>query len=298
MVIIEIILRDIMQCSIFVPSHITGFFQILENNDPLKKGSRGAGVVMDKGVLTRIKTSRIDKKIDIKINEKKDSFSDSITRKTVELLQEKVYLEKGFKIEHEINLPLGCGFGTSAACALGTVMGLARLLNLNMTYNQVASVAHQAEVELGTGLGDLIAETSGGIVVRLKEGAPGFGKIDKINCEPLFVISKTLGDIDTSSIIQDPHHQKRIKQTGEGMLKKLLAEPTPQNFMSLSHKFAQKTSLMSGEVKELVDILNEETIGASMAMLGNTAFALSRTPDTSLENTIVSKIDFCGSRFL
>lgn len=287
-----------MQCSIFVPSHITGFFQILENQNPLKKGSRGAGVVMDKGVLTRIKTSKIDQKINVKINGEQDSFNDSITRKTVELLQERGSFDEGFKIEHEIHLPIGCGFGTSAACALGTVLGLNYLLNLNMTFNQASGVAHQAEVELGTGLGDLIAETSGGIVIRLKEGAPGFGRIDKINCEPLFVISKTLGDIDTSSIIQDPLHQKRINQTGEGMLKKLLAEPTPQNFMSLSYKFAQKTSLMSREVKELVDILNDETIGASMAMLGNTAFALSRTPDTSLENTIVSKIDFCGSRFL
>lgn len=287
-----------MQCLIFVPSHITGFFQILDNKNPLKKGSRGAGVVMDKGVLTLIKTSRNDKKIDIKINGKRDSFNNSITRKTIELLQERISFDKGFKIEHKINLPIGCGFGTSAACALGTAMGLARLLNLNMTYNQVASVAHQAEVELGTGLGDLIAETSGGIVVRLKEGAPGIGKIDKINSEPLYVISKTLGDIDTSSIIQDPLHQKRINQTGEGMLKKLLAEPSPQNFMSLSHKFAEKTSLMSGEVKEMVDVLNDETIGASMAMLGNTAFALSRTPDTSLENAIISKIDLCGSRYL
>lgn len=287
-----------MQCLIFVPSHITGFFQILDNKNPLKKGSRGAGVVMDKGVLTIIKTSRNDKKIDIKINGKRDSFNNSITRKTIELLQERISFDKGFKIEHKINLPIGCGFGTSAACALGTAMGLARLLNLNMTYNQVASVAHQAEVELGTGLGDLIAETSGGIVVRLKEGAPGIGKIDKINSEPLYVISKTLGDIDTSSIIQDPLHQKRINQTGEGMLKKLLAEPSPQNFMSLSHKFAEKTSLMSGEVKEMVDVLNDETIGASMAMLGNTAFALSRAPDTSLENAIISKIDLCGSRYL
>lgn len=287
-----------MKCSIFVPSHITGFFQILENQNPLKKGSRGAGVVMDKGVLTRIKTSKIDQKISVKINGEQDSFNDSITKKTVELLQERGHFDKGFKIEHEIDLPIGCGFGTSAACALGTVLGLNHILNLKMTFNEAAGIAHQAEVELGTGLGDLIAETSGGIVVRLKEGAPGFGKIDKINCEPLFVISKTLGDIDTSSIIQDPLHQKRINQTGEGMLKKLLAEPTPQNFMSLSLKFAEKTSLISGEVKELVDILNDETIGASMAMLGNTAFALSRTPDTSLENTIVSKIDFCGSRFL
>ena len=68
--------------------------------------------------------------------------------------------------------------------------------------------------------------------------------------------------------------------------------------MSLSKEFAEKTALMNENVKELVDILNEETIGASMAMLGNTAFALSKTPDTSLENSIVSKIDFNGVRFL
>lgn len=287
-----------MECSIFTPSHITGFFQIIDNVSPLKKGSRGAGVVMDKGVLTRIKTSKIDNKIDIKINGKLDTFPDSITLKTIELLQKKFPFSNGFKLEHEIQVPVGCGFGTSAACALGTVYGLSHLLNLPMTFNEVSQLAHQAEVELGTGLGDLIAETQGGIVLRLKEGAPGLGKIDKISSEPLFVISKTLGDIDTSSIIQDPFHQKRINETGEGMLKELLKEPTPQKFMQLSKEFANKTSLMSNEVKEIVEVLDDETIGASMAMLGNTAFALSKIQDTSLEDSIVSKIDFCGSRIL
>lgn len=287
-----------MECSIFTPSHITGFFQIIDNINPLKKGSRGAGVVMDKGVLTTIKTSKIDNNIDIKINGKSDTFPDSITLKTIELLQKMFPFSVGFKIEHEIQVPVGCGFGTSAACALGTVYGLSYLLNLPMTFNEVSQVAHQAEVELGTGLGDLIAETCGGIVLRLKEGAPGFGKTDKISSEPLFVISKTLGDIDTSSIIQDPYHQKKINETGEGMLKELLKKPTTEKFMQLSNDFANKTSLMSNEVKEMVNILNEETLGASMAMLGNTAFALSKTPDTSLENSIVSKIDLCGSRIL
>ena len=287
-----------MEVSIFVPSHITGFFQIINHNNPLKKGSRGAGVVMDKGVITRIKASKTDNKIDISINGKSESFNNSITLKTVELLQKKFSIQSGFKIEHEIQVPIGCGFGTSAACALGTVLGLSYIFNLPMTFNEASGVAHQAEVELGTGLGDLIAETSGGIVIRLKEGPPGFGKIDKIISEPLYVISKTLGDIDTSSIIQNPSHQRIINHTGEGMLKKLLYDPTPQKFMSLSKEFAEKTALMNENVKELVDILNEETIGASMAMLGNTAFALSKTPDTSLENSIVSKIDFNGVRFL
>jgi len=33
-------------------------------------------------------------------------------------------------------------------------------------------------------------------------------------------------------------------------------------------------------------------------MLGNTAFALSKTPDTSVEGVIVSKVDNLGCRFL
>ena len=35
-----------------------------------------------------------------------------------------------------------------------------------------------------------------------------------------------------------------------------------------------------------------------MAMLGNTAFALSETPDTTIDNAIISKIDDYGCRFI
>ena len=40
--------------SVFVPSHITGFFSIFDNENPLLKGSLGAGVLLDKGVITEI----------------------------------------------------------------------------------------------------------------------------------------------------------------------------------------------------------------------------------------------------
>ena len=43
--------------SVFVPSHITGFFSILDNEDPLLKGSLGAGVLLDKGVITEMDES-------------------------------------------------------------------------------------------------------------------------------------------------------------------------------------------------------------------------------------------------
>jgi pantoate kinase len=49
---------------------------------------------------------------------------------------------------------------------------------------------------------------------------------------------------------------------------------------------------------DLITTLEDETIGASMAMLGNTAFALSKTPDTSIKEAIISKIDSEGCKFL
>ena len=49
---------------------------------------------------------------------------------------------------------------------------------------------------------------------------------------------------------------------------------------------------------DIINILEDETIGASMAMLGNTAFALSETPDTTVEDVIITKIDSYGCRFV
>ncbi len=287
-----------MPCSIFVPSHLTGFFQIVEHKNPLLKGSRGAGVVIDRGVLTTIKTSSKDHKLEIKIKGLKKHFQEDITKKTVDLIKKWFPFTSGLKIQHQIGVPLGCGFGSSAALALGTSLGLSRVLDLPLTFNQAAGIAHQAEIELGSGLGDLIAETSGGIVMRIKEGSPEFGKLDKIIAPPLYVICKVLGPLDTSSIIHNSRHKQNINHWGKLMLQQLLKKPNAEKFMALSLDFAQKTSLMNSEIKDIVEVLNEETLGSSMAMLGNTAFALSNTPDTSIEDSIIGKIDFNGIKVL
>ena len=70
--------------SVFVPSHITGFFSILDNEDPLLKGSLGAGVLLDKGVITEIDESD---EFSILINGKKDEYNEVIILKTIELME-------------------------------------------------------------------------------------------------------------------------------------------------------------------------------------------------------------------
>ena len=290
-----------MNCSIFVPSHITGFFEIVNNKDPLKKGSRGAGVVMDKGVITETIISE-GNRIKIKINGEKDPKNATITEKTIEIIKKQYNLyNKEIVVNHDVQVPIGAGFGTSAAFALGTAFGISNCLNLPLTFNEAAQIAHIAEVEMKSGLGDVIGEISGGLVLRIKEGAPGIGLTDKLllnQSEDLFVISKCLGEINTADIIEDPVHKERINSIGRDLLFELTKDPNPENLMNLSRKFAEKTGLISSEVSEIIKILEEETLGASMAMLGNTAFAISKSGDTSVEDTIVAKLNHSGLKFL
>jgi pantoate kinase len=297
-----------MKCSVFAPSHITGFFEIIDHEEPLKRGSCGAGVAMDKGVITSLQI--IDKdftdspNVDVRINGQKDVKNSSITFKTLGLMERdlnisKLLEDRAIIVDHEVDVPIGAGYGISAACALGTALATAKILEMDITFNRAAAMAHLAEIEMKSGLGDVIAEVNGGITFRLKEGAPGIAVTDKmILDEDLFVLSKSLGGIATSEIIGDPIHKNRINKTGRNMLDELLKNPNPKTFLNLSKRFAIETGLLNSEVLDIINIFEDETIGASMAMLGNTAFALSETPDTTIEGVIISKIDSYGCRFL
>lgn len=306
-----------MQSLVFTPSHITGFFEIIDHINPLIKGSRGAGVVLDQGVLTKVDVCEGSGEIIIKTNGKTNDLNSplegSVTYKTLNLLENQFsedieWNKLEISIDHEINVPIESGFGASAGFALGTSIGLSKLLKLPLTFNQATAVAHNAEVDLKTGLGDVMGAVVGGFPIRIEPGAPGYGKADKLlygkenassnDEEGLFVISKSLGTIETASILTDPNMARKLSSVASDMLQKLLINPQVTNFMDLSLEFAQKTGLIDSEVMEIVDVLKDETMGASMAMLGKTAFAISDTPDSSVEGSMVARVDHCGCRIV
>jgi len=264
-------------------------------------------VTLNQGVYTKINIEDVNGSFEVKIstNGKRHFQKDSISQKTVDLILEKFsgmeWYDKKIDIQHQVNVPFEAGFGASAGLALGTALGISKLMELPLTFNQASAVAHQAEVEMKTGLGDVIGEVCGGIPLRIKPGAPGIGKTDKIlnryaNNE-LFVIAKNLGNIETSTILNNPEIVKEINKVSRDLLAKLLLKPQISYLMQLSLKFARETGLMDPEIMEIVEILADETIGASMAMLGKTAFAISESPDISVDNVMITKIDYCGCRF-
>lgn len=278
--------------NVFVPSHITGFFSIFDSDNLLEKGSLGLGVLLDKGVITSIKQLNskynhlnlyFDNKLAILINDEQDIRNQTIIIKLFELMFDDIEefklkfsnLDDYILINQTIQVPIGCGFGTSASAAIGTAICINEFFDLNLSMTECGKYAHLAELSLGSGLGDVIAELSTGIVKRVKPGAPGTGEVESINLdEELFVLTKTFDSIETASIIENPSHNKRITEVGIELYNKFNKDQNPKTFMDYSLEFAKETNLISEDILKISKEIGFKTIGISMAMLGNTAFAL------------------------
>ena len=108
----------IMMATAFCPAHLTGFFKAeLDKEDSKQLGSLGAGFSIQKGVKT-IVTIRDKTKHDISNFAIKVNGFESGDMRVSELVLSRFSTEGKFlDITHEINVPVGYGFGCSAAVA-------------------------------------------------------------------------------------------------------------------------------------------------------------------------------------
>lgn len=277
-----------MSNSVFVPGHITGFFTIEDHDITLKKGSCGAGFLLSRGVRTTISDSD---ELEIDVNQGDSTVIDEVLK----------IMEIGtdFRVTQDIQLPIGAGFGTSAASALSLTLALNEFLDLGYSTELCGQIAHMAEVNLGAGLGDVIAQTGYGLVLRVEPGAPGIGKIKSFEHD-VCIAWKTFGGIETSSVIQNPRHHQVISDVGLKYLEYFEEKPSLKNFLDFSNRFSNETKLMSDEVKNLVDYFNSrpDILGSSMGMLGNTVFAFAQNEDVfkneEVENLHIDKLNNVG----
>lgn len=278
-----------MTNSVFVPGHITGFFTIENHEIKLKNGSCGVGFLLSKGVKTTVSDSD---ELLISVNQGDSTVIDEV----LSILELK---NTNFKITQDIQLPIGAGFGTSAASALSLTLALNEFLNLGYSEELCGQIAHMAEVNLGAGLGDVIAQTGQGLVLRTKPGAPGIGEIKSFK-EEVFIGWKTFGEIKTSDIILNPQYNEILSNSGDKYLELFVDDPTLENFLDFSSKFSHEINLMSDEVKNLIDYFksSSDILGSSMAMLGNTVFAFAYDEDAfkklEVENLHIDKLNNIG----
>jgi pantoate kinase len=177
------------------------------------------------------------------------------------------------RVKTELKMPFGSGFGASGAGAIGCAYALNAHFDLAMTMNQAAEVAHLAEVANKTGLGDVIAQNAGGLVIRLEPGAPGIGRIDRIPVPPLKINYVVRGPISTKEVLSDQALMKEVNRAGIDALKELLKRPTFPDFMRLSRRFAVRSGLASSWALDAMDAVEAAGGMASMIMLGDAVFS-------------------------
>ena len=133
-----------MNKSVFVPGHVTGFFNIENHEISLKNGSCGAGFLLSRGVKSTISPSD---RLSIDVNQ----GDETVIEEVLKILE----IDDTFKITQDIQLPIGAGFGTSAASAFSLTLAINEFLNLGYSQELCGQIAHMAEINLGAGLGDV-----------------------------------------------------------------------------------------------------------------------------------------------
>jgi len=256
----------------FAPGHITGFFTAVERDDALDTGSRGAGIVVEDGVTVEVSDADDTK---VKLNGERVEFE------AVERVLGMSDVTATVDIEGDV--PVGCGFGVSGAAALATSLAVNDEFALGKEREQMVAAAHVADVLAGTGLGDVVPQSLGGVVTRIEPGAPEIGLFGEIDVEDPRVGYTVLGSLETADVLGDEEAMERVNKAGESALDGLLKEPSIDELVDLSWEFALESGLATEKIQDEVGKVRSVGGKASMAMLGETAFGVAAGNDEALE---------------
>lgn len=262
----------------FIPGHATCFFSPQLTEDPLTTGSLGAGFCTKLGTLVTLK-SHPNSDNDIRVY-----FASSLRKITPELVDAHVsrtaaelFLERSeiaafVELHMDLDFPVGIGLGASACGALGAVMSLNEVYGTLGT-TELYQLAHIAEVVHRTGLGDVIAQISGGFETRIAAGAPGIGEVIRYDGISTDVIILTHGFMKTSPVLRNQSFQSVAESLGKQLLQQFLLEPSASQAAKLGRVFAEKTGLLTEAVRESLEYAEKSGYpNGSMVLIGNTTF--------------------------
>ena len=248
----------------YCPGHISGYFQRITGAKHHATGSIGAGIVIDPGVRVTVSPARST---------------------TVRILQQTVHGSNKQVADHsppvtsvlnrlgvdasvvtECILPIGAGFGLSAAALLATLTAADRIFELGLSSREISHIAHETEIEYRTGLGDVSACQDGGRVLRTSPGIDG--AIERFfDVEPA-VHAISFGPIHTPSVIGSSEQMERVARAFP-----VTGQRTIPGFFDSCREFSKKSGLETPRVRHVLNACAAENIPAGMTMLGEGIFA-------------------------
>ncbi len=256
----------------YAPGHVSGLFAVHDaSTDPLQRGSRGAGWSVDKGAWATVEQAP---ETAVVVNGKPGG---AVTEAALEVLAP----GQGLQVQIRLDLPVGQGFGMSAAGTLAACLAAADVLGLEP--EEALHAAHTAEVTHGTGLGDAIGSWYGGGELRIKPGCPPHGWAMRVEApEATQFLYCVLGDpLPTENIIQKDTWRARTREHGDAAVDRILDAGRADAWSKLvteSAVFSHKLGLMPARMVSLgADF--PQGVQWGQCMLGSTMWISAGTGD-------------------
>ena len=301
--------------------HITLIFTVEdEANELTKQGSLGAGICLEDGVEVITRGCEGEGGIEVSfIGYNGDSEMYIHALQIIGKILPEI-LEYDWEVTVKLGLPTGQGFGMSAAGSIAFCDSLQRAVGIPYEESKRRSllVAHLVDRERSSGLGDVTALASGGVVVRKSPGSPYSGHLlDRGPGESVGWSSDS--DIilawndqyskHTSTYIEDSKWKTAITKSGNENLRSLLEgvwdKSRWHDLVTSSEAFSLDSGL-SGESaranvlniceSSILDVGMAEEIRPLLCMLGTSVAIVPRDINYNLTNPeiIVRKLNENG----
>ncbi len=251
----------------FAPGNVSCVFKVVPDDDPRRMHSLGFGFTVSDGVTVSVSRAAATA---IRFNGRPIRFppvDDVVAALTREPM----------RIEIESPLPLSSGFGLSGASALASAYALDALLGTGRPREDLAMIAHVAEVRSLTGLGDVCNQYHGGCLVRLRPGHPLAATQLAVPEQPIWY--RYFGPIHTRDILTDAGRRARIAAAADIALAALdaLVRVEVVDFeraIRVARRFAAESGLLTHpDVLRTVEAIDRRGGAASMIMLGHAVFS-------------------------
>jgi pantoate kinase len=234
----------------FAPAHVSGLFAVhAEAEEPLQRGSRGAGWSLSRGATATATTAAATQ---VRIGGQVAQAP--VTRDALR----RMVPGRHFHVDLRLDLPVGQGFGMSAAGTLAACLAAAAVTDIDP--EEALQATHAAEVAAGTGLGDAVGSWFGSGEVRIRAGCPPHGWAMRVDPpeHTEFVFCVAGPGIPTPTILGDAAWRQRTREFGDAAVDRIVAagrELAWERILAESAAFTQALGLLPESLQRAADVL-------------------------------------------
>ena len=251
----------------FAPAHVTGAFAPrTDARDPRARGSVGVGLVLGVGVRAEARWTPADRpRLTVRADVRTPlGISTDVARRLLERRPGRLTVV----LRHE--LPIGQGFGMSAAGATAVALAVGRVVGVGR--RSALETAHLAELFGRGGLGGVAAILGGGIERRTRPGVPPWGEVVHRRLRGTLLLGVVGRPIASPSVLGRPAVLDRVA-AAYGSLRLGPGAPTIAELWAASERFSDRVGLAPRAVRDAVRGIRRRGGRAAQAMFGGSFFA-------------------------